>query len=78
MKFIEFAGSVLQPVSNEENVLLEKVKEFQNPLPKENLNEREQQLAKQLVNRGILTRIRRQDKLYFVVNSLDETVGDII
>lgn len=78
MKFVEIAGSILQPVSNEENILLEKVKEYQNPLPKHVLNEREQELAKNLVNRGILTRIRLKDKLYFIANSLDDMQGELL
>ena len=76
MKFVELAGSILQPISNEENVLLEKVKEYQKPLPKEQLDEREKELARQLVNRGILTRFRKNDKLYFIPNSLDDMIGD--
>lgn len=78
MKFIEIAGSILQPISNEENILLEKVKEYQKPLPKEQLDEREKEVARQLVNRGILTRIRNQDKLYFIPNSLEDMIGDTI
>lgn len=78
MKFIEIAGSILQPVSNEENILLEKVKEYQKPLPKGILNEREQELAKNLVNRGILTRLRHNDKLYFIANSLDDMQGKFL
>jgi hypothetical protein len=75
MKFIEIAGSILQPVSNEENILLEKVKEYQKPLPKESLTEREKELAKNLVNRGILTRVKMQDKLYFVSTPIDDMLG---
>lgn len=78
MKFVEIAGSIIQPVSNEENILLEKVKEYEKPLPKEQLNEREREIARQLVNRGILTRVRLKDKLYFVSNSLDDMIGDVI
>ena len=74
MKFVEIAGSILQPVSNEENILLEKVKEYNKPLPKEQLDEREKELARRLVNRGILTRVRMNDKLYFVSNNLDEMI----
>lgn len=74
MKFVEIAGSILQPLSNEENILLEKVKEYQKPLPKGQLDEREREVARQLVNRGILTRLRKDDKLYFIPNSLDDMI----
>lgn len=78
MKFVEIAGSILQPISIEENILLEKVKGYEKPLPKEQLNERERELARHLVNRGILTRVRLKDKLYFVPNSLDDIIGDVL
>ena len=78
MKFVEISGSILLPMSNEENVLLEKVKEYQKPLPKSVLNEREKELARTMVNRGILTRIKMNDKLYFVSNLLDEMPGDVL
>jgi hypothetical protein len=75
MKFIEIAGSILQPISNEENILLEKVKEYEKPLPKEVLNEREKELAKNLVNRGILTRVKKQNKLYFISTPIEDMLG---
>jgi adenine-specific DNA methylase len=78
MKFVEISGSILLPMSNEENILLEKVKEYGKPLPKSFLNEREREVARILVNRGILTRIRMNDKLYFVSNLLNEMPGDPI
>ena len=72
MKFIEIRGGFLQPVSNEENIVVEKVRGYFQPLPKSMLDEREREVAKNLVQRGILTRAVIEDKLHFMVNDLEE------
>jgi len=77
MKFIEIKGGWLQPVSNEENVLMERVKGASSPLPKSQLSEREQELARNLVSRGLLTRLRIDNKLCFTVNDLEDIWGTI-
>ena len=75
MKFIEIKGGWLQPVSNEENVLMERVKGASSPLLKSQLSEREQELARNLVSRGLLTRLRIDNKLCFTVNDLEDIWG---
>jgi hypothetical protein len=72
MKFIEIQGGLLQPVSNEENVVLERVRGHGEPLPKSLMDQRERELARRLVTRGLLTRIMVEDKLCFLVNDLEE------
>jgi hypothetical protein len=72
MKFIEIRGGLLQPVSNEENVVMERVRGHVDPLPKHLLDPRESELARGLVRRGLLTRIMFEDKLCFTVNDLEE------
>lgn len=72
MKFIEIHGSLLLPVSNEENLLLEKVKGSLMPLTKESLSLREKEVARHLVHKGILTRVKMNNKLCFIANHLDE------
>ena len=72
MKFIEIQGGLLQPVSNEENVVLERVRGHGEPLPKSLMDLRERELARGLVMRGLLTRIMVEDKLCFLVNDLEE------
>lgn len=72
MKFVEIHSGLLQPISNEENIILEMVKGFGSPMPKYKLNHRERELARQLVSRGILTRIMYEDKLCFVANKLED------
>lgn len=72
MKFIEIQGGFLQPISNEENVVLERVRGHGSPLPKAMMDPRERELARRLVTRGLLTRIMVEDKLCFLVNDLEE------
>ena len=72
MKFIAIQGGLLQPVSNEENVVLERVRGHGEPLPKSLMDLRERELARGLVMRGLLTRIMVEDKLCFLVNDLEE------
>ena len=64
MKIIEL-GAWRTPVSNEENLLLAKISEHKGLLPKSSLSLREKQIAKNLVARGVLTRLKRDDKLYY-------------
>lgn len=75
MKFVEIVGSVLLPVSNEENIVLDKVREHVEPMPKDKLDLREQEVARQLVHRGLLTRVKLSDKLCFLTNDVDDLFG---
>lgn len=72
MKFIEIRGGFLQPVSNEENVILEMVRGHGSPFPKAMFDARERELARGLVSRGLLTRIMFEDKLCLLANDLEE------
>ena len=72
MKFVEITGGILQPVSNEENIVLEMVKGYGSPIPKRELDERQQEIARSLVTRGLLTRFSYNGKLCFVANELEE------
>jgi hypothetical protein len=68
MKFIEISGGLLQPVSNEENIIIETIRSHKSPYPKNKFSLREKEIARNLVSRGILTRLVSENKLYFVVN----------
>jgi hypothetical protein len=72
MKFIEVSGGWLQPVSNDENIIVERVRGHDGPLPKAVLDEHEQELARNLVYRGILTRFVYEGNLCFAVNDLED------
>jgi len=47
MKFLEITGGLMVPVSNDEMLVSERVRGHGAPLPRRELNEREQELARQ-------------------------------
>jgi hypothetical protein len=59
MKIIEFTNGIQLPITNEESDLLNRFTQDQQ-VGKSSLTEREQVLANQLVNKGVLLR-RNQD-----------------
>jgi len=65
MKFLEIDRGWLQPVSNEELVLLQRVRGNSGVCQKKQLNEREQEVARQLCHRGILTRLLQDGDIYY-------------
>jgi hypothetical protein len=75
MKFLEICGGLLQHVSNEENVVVEKVRGYGKPLPKSELDERERELARGIVRRSILTRALIENKICFMVNDIEDIWG---
>lgn len=64
MKIIEL-GAWRTPVSNEENLLINKITGNQGSIARSSLSDREKVVAKNLVSRGVLTRVKRDDKLYY-------------
>lgn len=66
-RFTEIQSGVRIPISSEEQVILDKCKE---KMYKSSLDERDQEVARRMVSRGILNR-RKDDngKLYFVPNT---------
>lgn len=65
MKFLEIDRGWMQPISNEEMVVLQRVRGSDNICAKKNLDEREQEVARQLCQRGILTRVSRDGDIYY-------------
>jgi hypothetical protein len=72
MRFIEIRGNLLVPISSEENLLLEKVRGADVPLAVRALDQREQELARRLVHRGVLDRTRFDGKLCYIYNDLED------
>lgn len=71
MRFVEITGGLVVPVSNDEMLVMERVKGNGVPLPKRQLNEREQELARQLVFRGVLDRVMVEGKLCYSYNDIE-------
>lgn len=65
MRYFEITSGVRIPVSGEEQELIDKIGDS---MPKADLNEREQELARLMVSRGLLIRSRRDGNIYFTKN----------
>jgi hypothetical protein len=65
MKFLEIDRGWVQPVSNEEMILLQRVRGSDGICAKKELNEREQEVARLLCLRGVLTRVMRQGVIHY-------------
>ena len=70
MKIVDIIGSLRLPISNEENQLLEKIVKS-NGIYKESLNERERELSRQLVNKGVLKRVKNENKTFYLYNEIE-------
>ncbi len=64
MRYIELLTGYQVPITNEEDLLL---KQFQSdsPIPKESFNEREELLIRSLTSRGLLERLKIDDRLHY-------------
>jgi hypothetical protein len=76
MRFIEIRGSLMVPVSNEEMLLVEKVKGSIDPLIQSKLDEREGEVARQLVHRGVLARTKIDGENCLLYNDLEDIWGN--
>lgn len=71
MRFIEINGNMRVPISNEESLILEQVIHHDGPIPRGKLSVRERELARMLVQRGVLNRVMIDEKVHFIYNDLD-------
>lgn len=75
MKFLEVAGGFSIPVSNEEMALVNRIKENAE-LSSADLSEREREMARLLVTRGVLNRVKINETTHYVFNSLNDVWRD--
>ena len=68
MRFIEITDGLLTQVNNEESLLVERIRQ-ESTMPKASLTEREQEVARTLTTRGVLTRFKIDDELHFKLSS---------
>ena len=77
MRIIEIQGGLIMPVGNREYKLINKINESTDGfLYKEDLSERENELARNLVGRGALMRFEEGDSIGFKVNTNTATCID--
>ena len=75
MKIRQIRGGLAIAVNNEENQLVTKIEES-GAVPRENLDERERELARRLVSRGVLTKSLKDDRVYYRFNDLEDVWRD--
>lgn len=70
MRFYEISGGFRVPVSKEEQQIIDLALDASNgELMKSDLDERQQEVARIMVTKGLLRRLKDEDHLYFKVNS---------
>jgi UDP-N-acetylglucosamine transferase subunit ALG13 len=69
MRYFEIAGGLRIDISEEERDLLVKANES---VLEEDLDERNQEVALQMVSKGLLVRHEDSDKAYYTPNSLQD------
>jgi len=72
MKFFDLPSGFGILISNEESVLIDKIKQNQGCVAKKSLDAREQTVAAGLVAKDVLTRTRRDGKLYYLIAAVDQ------
>lgn len=76
MRFREIRGGLQVPVSNEEQALLERIEKSSGMFRKD-LNERERELARLMVSRGVLNRMRDDNReVRYLINDLEDIWRD--
>ena len=72
MKFREIRGGLRVPVSLEEQDLLDLIETHEGVVKRLDLDERQRELARKLVSRDILHRIKQDESLFYVLTDLNE------
>ena len=71
MRFVEIQGGLRVPASNEELIVADIIRNNREPLSKSKLNPREQELARNLVHKGIVDRVIIDKKMFFIYNDIE-------
>lgn len=71
MKMIDVLGGMRIAISEEEYLVLDQIKEKEK-IYKKNLEERDQQLAHNMVTRGVLNRFKDDKGIYYIFNDLQD------
>lgn len=73
MRFQEIRGGLQIPVSTEEQELIDFIESQEGGIIKRQLlDERQRELARKMVSRGILDRSIREGSLFYLVNHLED------
>lgn len=73
MRFHEIRGGIQIPVSSEEQGLIDLIESQEGQfILRTQLDERQREVARKMVSRGVLERFQRDGSLYYVVSRLDD------
>lgn len=73
MRFREIRGGIQIPVSGEEQDLIDLIESQEGEfIKRKELDERQREVARKMVSRGVLERTQRDGSLYYVVSRLDD------
>ncbi len=70
MRYFEIAGGIRMPISEEETALLDQAKD--NLVEDSELDERNQEVARKMVSRGLFNRLSKDGKIYYAANGLED------
>ena len=76
MRFIEIRGGLSVPVSSEENEILERIEAHEGMVDRTSLSERERELARKMVSRGVLNRTKTDGEIFYLRNDLEDLWRD--
>lgn len=74
MRYVQFKNGLQTFISGEERDLIEAINE-KRMIPKKDLSEREQQVARRLAEKSILTRLNTDDKIYYKIKHDADTIA---
>lgn len=72
MRYFEIAGGLRMPVNEEEQEMLTLIQESEHSISDSNLDERQQEVARKMVSRGLLNRLQKDGKIYYEPNGLPD------
>lgn len=73
MRFREIRGGIQIPVSSEEQGLIDIIESTEEQFVKKSqLDERQKEIARKMVSRGVLERTQRDGSMFYVVSKLDD------
>jgi hypothetical protein len=73
MRFREIRGGIQIPVSSEEQGLIDLIESQEGGfIQRSELDERQREVARKMVSRGVLERTQRDGALFYIVSRLDD------
>lgn len=72
MRYFEIAGGLRLPVNEEERDVLALIQESEHSITDDHLDERQQELTRLMVSRGLLNRLQKDGKIYYEPNGLPD------